>query len=74
MFSGPTIFRVDLAIRKSTKIRERHSIDFGLDAYNALNHPVWFFSNTNINSTSFGRISDQYFPSRIVRVQLEYRF
>jgi hypothetical protein len=39
------------------RISETRNVEFRLDAINILNHPNWDAPNTNINNTSFGRIT-----------------
>jgi hypothetical protein len=55
--SGPGAFGMDLNLVKRFRISERVNFEFRLDAINALNHPVFGNPVTNINNTSFGRIT-----------------
>ena len=54
---GPSNFGLDAALRKRIKIGETKTFELRADAINVLNRPVWGNPNTNINSTSFGRIT-----------------
>jgi hypothetical protein len=82
-FSGPWNFSFDFGLRKRTVITERHSLEFFVEATNVLNHPSFFVgdeqvANTspqfNINSASFGNISQVLFPARVVQLGLYWRF
>jgi hypothetical protein len=54
---APGLFQVDTALSKRIPIRERVGIDFGVEAFNIMNHPQLGAPSANISSTtSFGRI------------------
>jgi Carboxypeptidase regulatory-like domain len=44
---GPAFFNSDLGIFKNFKITESMKLQFRVQAYNFLNHPLWSFPNTN---------------------------
>lgn len=44
---GPAFFNSDLGIFKNFQIRETMKLQFRIEAYNFLNHPLWSFPNTN---------------------------
>ena len=50
---GPGYFNSDLALFKSFKISESKKIQFRVDGYNFLNHPLWSFNGNNLG-LSFG--------------------
>ena len=54
---GPGDLGVDIAISKRVRIGENKTFTVRADAINALNTPRWGNPNTDINSTSFGRIT-----------------
>ena len=56
MFSGPWIFDMDAQVSKTTRITERQSIIFKTTAGNIFNHPAFFATDLNINSTKFGQV------------------
>ena len=74
MFSGPWTFDMDAALMKATRITERQSIDFKMDAGSVLNHPTFFVTDLNINSTQFGRVSNSFTSRRVIQFGLTYRF
>jgi|SRR5688572_26613652 len=54
---GPSALSLDMNLSKRIRISETKSVEFRMDAINVLNHPNWGTPNTNVNSTSFGRIT-----------------
>jgi hypothetical protein len=66
--SGPSFFRADWSIGKRTKIGEKANIEFRAEFLNAFNNANFFFggdaattvASTNLQSTSFGRITSAY--------------
>jgi hypothetical protein len=54
---GPPVLGMDVNLIKRVRITERKEFEFRLDVSNVLNHPNFDNPDTNINSTSFGRIN-----------------
>jgi hypothetical protein len=83
-FNNPSAFDLDGSIQKVTRITENHTIEFRAEAVNALNHSTFYTGESfnggapqsffNINSTTFGRINNSFFGSRIMQFGLRYRF
>jgi hypothetical protein len=74
MFSGPWTFNLDMGVLKTTKITERQSLEFRMETTNALNHPQFLVGDQNVNSTTFGQVTDTFSTSRRVQFGLYYRF
>jgi hypothetical protein len=74
MFDGPNVFNMDLSLIKNTKITERQSLEFRVDAFNALNHPAFFSGDQNINSTTFGQVAGTVNDRRVIQFGLHYEF
>jgi len=45
---GPSFFNWDLALFKNFKITESKSLQFRVDGYNFMNHPLWSFNGSNL--------------------------
>jgi hypothetical protein len=83
-FNGPWDFDMDLALIKQTHITERQSLELRMDATNVFNHASFLVldqalntsnvTNININSTTFGRVSNLAFDRRLIQLSLFYRF
>ena len=56
-WKGPSLFNFDMNLLKRFTVKERFVMEFRLDAISATNTPHFPNPTTNINSTSFGRIS-----------------
>jgi hypothetical protein len=80
-FRGPGMENFDLGLAKKFPIRERATVEFRWDAYNALNHTNWSGLNTNatFNATGaqtnsqFGRVTSDVGP-RVMQGSLRISF
>ncbi|MFB3777484.1 MAG: carboxypeptidase regulatory-like domain-containing protein [Bryobacteraceae bacterium] len=71
---APKLNQWDMSLLKNTKISEKMSAQFRLEALNALNS-VWFRApNTTPSSTSFGQITAEGSQPRKVQVQFKFLF
>ena len=70
---GPGTFRFDMNLQKRIQVREDVGLIFRADALSVLNHPVFGNPNTEINSTTFGRITSAA-GSRIVVLSARVNF
>jgi hypothetical protein len=73
-FSGPWIFGLDFALLKNIRIHEEQSLEFRVESLNVLNHPTWFVSDQNIDSYSFGKITNTSSTPRRLQFSLHYQF
>ena len=67
-FTGPGFFNVDLALNKQFRITERFNAEVRTDWLNASNHPDFSGAtiDSNINSSTFGRITGGGGANRII--------
>jgi hypothetical protein len=74
---SPGIFQLDLSLSKRQRIGGRYSAEFKIEAFNVFNSPIFDFADTDINSTSFGRVT-QLEPnstgSRVLQLALKFNF
>jgi hypothetical protein len=65
-FRGPGYFDIDSQLTRDIKIKERMSFNFGIQAYNLLNHPNFANPTTtggaSLSSSSFGLITTTLGP------------
>jgi hypothetical protein len=73
-FTGPSFSNVDLSLFKNFPIRERHSVQLRVEAYNLLNKVRWGLPNLTFNNAAFGTISTTTGNPRIVQLALRYQF
>jgi hypothetical protein len=62
MFHGPGIQAVDLSLFKDFRFTERWRLQFRAEFFNAFNHPNFASPNTDISSSSFGKVSTTLAP------------
>ncbi|HWD97812.1 MAG TPA: hypothetical protein VG345_02185, partial [Bryobacteraceae bacterium] len=82
-YYGPWFFNSDLGLFKNFQIRESMKVQFRLDGYNFLNHPLWSFNGTNLSlvynsagqqtSTNFGYTTEKQ-GNRIVQLAVKFFF
>ena len=73
-FDGPSQFRIDLALAKRTRIVGRYSLELKAEAFNLTNTPSFFTGDMNINSTTFGRLTQVNIASRVVQFSARFDF
>ena len=71
---GPGLLQVNSSLSRAFRIKERHTVQLRMDAYNALNHATFFSGDQNINSTTFGVVSSMFYAPRIIELGLHYSF
>jgi hypothetical protein len=73
-FTGPAYFDWDLSAGKDFAVTERFKLTFRTEAFNVLNHPVFFMGDQNINSTQFGQSFSTVSQARILQMSLRLKF
>jgi hypothetical protein len=82
---GPAYWNADLGIFKNFAVTEKQKLQFRIDGYNFLNHPLWSFPNNGNLSMGFdgttGKLNTPLFGyttqkqgRRIVQLQVKYTF
>lgn len=74
LFSGPSLFALDLAVSKTTRIAENQTIELGLNIENVLNTPTFLAGDQAIDSEQFGRITSTATGPRRIEIKLRYQF
>jgi hypothetical protein len=73
--NNPTAANVDTSIEKMTQIRERYSLVFRAEMFNAFNHVVFSGPTNSVTSATFGKIIlSQNNAPRQVQFSLRLRF
>jgi hypothetical protein len=73
-FDGPSQFRIDLAVSKRIRLIDTHRIEVKGEAFNLTNTPSFFRGDMDINSQTFGRITQVNVGSRVVQLSVRYEF
>jgi hypothetical protein len=72
---GPGQFNWDASILKTTRLFERHELQFRTEFFNTFNHPQ--FSNPGslaVGTANFGQITNTSVNPRIIQFALKYIF
>src|SRR5262249_54952142 len=81
---GPAYFNTDLGLFKNFKIAERKAVQFQVNGFNFLNHPLWSFNNSNrnlgfngttgvVNTPLFGTVTTKQ-GRRVVQLKATFTF
>jgi Carboxypeptidase regulatory-like domain/TonB dependent receptor len=71
---GPAQFRIDFALSKRIRITDRQRFELKGEAFNLTNTPSFFRGDMDINSTTFGRLTEVNLGSRVVQLSIRYEF
>jgi hypothetical protein len=74
---GPGQANLDLALTKAVEVawpREKSSVEFRAEFFNALNHPQFASPDTNFSSPTFGVISSTAVNARVGRLAVRLSF
>jgi hypothetical protein len=75
-FSGPGMENLDATVSRNFKIHDGHTLEFRVEAFNAVNHAQFFGAATaegNISSGTFGQAVSAM-PPRLMQLALRYSF
>ncbi len=75
-FSGPGMATFDATLSRSFRVRDNHSLEVRVEAFNVLNHAQFFGASSvegNISSGSFGQAVSAM-PPRLIQLALRYQF
>jgi hypothetical protein len=81
---GPAFFNWDLGLFKNFQIGESKKLQFRVNGYNFLNHPLWSFNNTNLqlgfdgttgklNTPDFGTVTEKQ-GHRVIQLAVKFFF
>ena len=73
ILDGPGLVNFDFAFGKTFNIKEAHSIEFRVEAFNAFNKANFGTPNASRTSPNFGRILSAL-PGRVIQFGLKYSF
>jgi hypothetical protein len=71
--TGPGITSVDTSIIRNFRIKS-NSLQFRLEAFNVLNHPIWNDPNTTLTASTYGQITTTRKPMRELQLGLKFVF
>jgi hypothetical protein len=71
--TGPGITSVDASLIRNFRIGQ-NMLQFRLEAFNAVNHPIWGDPNTVLTNPTYGQITTTRRPMREIQVGLKFVF
>jgi hypothetical protein len=71
---GPGMWNIDLAVSRLLAVAGGQTLELRLEAFNLTNHFNWGSPQTNFLTGTFGRITSQATPSRIMQFGVKYGF
>ncbi|MGH9199725.1 MAG: hypothetical protein ACRD2A_00630, partial [Vicinamibacterales bacterium] len=71
--TGPGITNVDTSLIRNFRIRSK-TLQFRLEAFNAINHPIWNDPTTVLTNPNYGRITSTRKPMRELQLGLKFVF
>jgi hypothetical protein len=74
MFNGPWVWTLDAAAQKVTHITESKTLTFRATAINVFNHTTWWIGDTSVQSTTFGKLTSQFYANRELQFDLKLAF
>jgi carboxypeptidase family protein len=73
-FDGPSQFQADLSITKRVRVWKQAGLRLRADIFNLFNTVNFWVGDTDINSTTFGRIIDTTTSPRLIQLQVKVDF
>ena len=81
---GPAFFNTNLALFKNFKVTDKTNLQFRVDGYNFLNHPLWSFNGQNLtpgfdgstgklNTPNFGYVTQKQ-GLRVMQLAVKFLF
>jgi hypothetical protein len=71
---GAGLASLDASLIKTFHVTEGHTLQFRLEAFNALNHPNWGLPGANMSAADFGKIRQTRTAMRELQVAAKYVF
>ncbi len=74
ILNGPGVYDLDFKISKEVKFTETKSIQLRMDSTNVLNHTTFYVGDQTITSTTFGKVTSEYYGNRLIQFALYLKF
>jgi hypothetical protein len=74
MFNGPWVWDFDAAVQKVTHITETKTLTFRATGVNVFNHLTWWIGDQSVQSTTFGKLTSQFYGNREMQFDLRLAF
>jgi hypothetical protein len=74
LFNGPWVWNMDAAVQKVTHITETKTLTFRATGVNVFNHLTWWAGDMSVQSTTFGKLTSQFYGNRELQFDLRLAF
>ena len=74
MLNAPGVWDLDFKVSKDVAITETKSIQIRMDSTNFFNHTTYYVGDQTLTSTTFGKITSQYYGNRLIQFALYFKF
>lgn len=74
VIQGPGIINVDLSLTKRFAMGGMRNLELRAEVFNAANHPIFGFPDTNLRSATYGRLTSTRIDSRQIQLALRFAF
>jgi hypothetical protein len=74
MINGPSVWDFDFKVSKDIHITERQSLQVRMDSFNIFNHSTWYVGDQSVTSTTFGKVTSDFYGNRLIQFGLYYKF
>jgi hypothetical protein len=72
--NAPGVWDFDFKVAKDIAISESKSIQIRMDSTNFFNHTTWYVGDQTLTSTTFGKITSQYYGNRLIQFAMYFKF
>ena len=72
--NAPGVWNLDFMASKEVRITESKSVQIRMDSSNFFNHTTWYVGDQTLTSTTFGKITSQYYGNRLIQFGLYLKF
>jgi hypothetical protein len=74
ILNGPGVWNFDFKVSKDMKITESKSMQIRMDSTNLFNHTTFYVGDQTLTSTTFGKVTSQYYGNRLIQFALYFKF
>jgi hypothetical protein len=74
IIEGPGIINIDASLTKRFSVGATRNLEFRAEVFNVANHPIFGFPDTNLRSSTYGRLTSTRIDSRQIQLALRFTF
>ena len=74
LLNGPGEWDFDFMASKEVKVSDTKSFQLRMDSTNFFNHTTYYVGDQTLTSTTFGKVTSQYYGNRLIQFALYFKF